>query len=211
MRTKALLCLAAAAAGMAISAQAQNVYSANVVGYINVSIPANQYVMIANQLTTTNNSIGSLLPGAPDGALLQKFNGTYSAYVYDELAAAWTPDGNATLNPGEGAFFKSPVATTLTFVGEVMQGNQTNSLPAGQYVVRSSIWPQAATPTALKIPAEDGDTLQLFNAGYSAFVYDDLAAAWTPTEPTIGLGQSFFYKKSTTGTKTSWVQSFTVQ
>lgn len=199
------------AAGVTCVAQGQNVYSANVVGYINVPVPANQYVLLANQLQATNNTIGTVLAGVPDGSQFQKFSGSYAAYVYDELVPGWTPDGNATLNPGEGGFFKSPVATTLTFVGEVLQGSLTNTLPAGSYVIRSSMVPQAATPTVLAIPADDGDTLQTYSAGYSAFVYDELLPGWTPSEPTIGLGSAFFYKKASTGTKTSWVRNFTVQ
>src|SRR5437763_197776 len=53
MRTKALLCAAALAAG-AVTAMAQsNVYSLNVVGYINTTLvgsAAGKYQMIANQL-----------------------------------------------------------------------------------------------------------------------------------------------------------------
>ena len=210
MRTKALLGLAVLAAG-AITASAQTVYSVNVVGYYNIPIVANQLKMIANQLNTANNTIGSLLPAGPAGAQLYKYSGGYTTYTFDDLDMVWTPDGNATLNPGEGGFFKSPVATTLTFVGEVLQGSLTNTLPAGSYVIRSSMVPQAATPTVLAIPADDGDTLQTYSAGYSAFVYDELLPGWTPSEPTIGLGSAFFYKKASTGTKTSWVRNFTVQ
>lgn len=211
MRTKTLLCLAALAAGAATSMAQSNVYSLNVVGYINIPVPANQYVMLANQLNTTNNSIANVIPTAPDGAILQKFSSGYTAYNYDALAPGWQPDGNGTLNPGEGAFFKSPVATTLTFVGEVMQGSLTNTLPIGQYAIRSSIVPQAATPTVLGIPAEDGDILQLFNNGYTAYNYDALAPGWQPTEPTIAVGQAFFYKKASTSTQPNWIRNFTVQ
>src|SRR5512132_2719661 len=131
MRTRALLCLAAVAASVPCLVQGQNVYSANVVGYINVAVPANQYILIANQLNTGSNTIANVLAGVPGGAIFQKYSGSgYSAYNYDDLDNAWAPDGNATLNPGEGGFFKSPVATTITFVGEVMQGSLTNALPA---------------------------------------------------------------------------------
>jgi hypothetical protein len=211
MRTKTLLCLAALAAGAATSMAQSNVYSLNVVGYINITVPANQYVMIANQLNTTNNSIGNVLATAADGAIFQKFAAGYSAYVYDATVPGWTPDGNATLNPGEGGFFKSPVATTVTFVGEVLQGNLTNTLPVGTYAIRSSIVPQAGTATALFIPGEDGDILQLFHAGYSAFVYDATVPGWTPSEPNIGVGDAFFYKKAPGSTQPNWIRNFTVQ
>src|SRR4051812_15813194 len=173
MRTKALLCVATLAAGVATSSAQSNVYSTNVVGYYDLNIPANKYVLLANQLNTTNNTIGGVLVNSPDGAIFQKFLNGYSAYVYDSLVPGWTPDGNATLNPGEGGFFKSPVATTLTFVGEVLQGNLTNTLPIYKYAVRSSIVPQSGTLTQLGVPGEDGDVVQTYGNGYSGFVYDD--------------------------------------
>ena len=74
MRTlKALACATALVAGVATSMAQSNVYSLNVVGYYNVPVTANQYVMIANQLNTTNNTIGSLLPNGPIGANLLKW------------------------------------------------------------------------------------------------------------------------------------------
>src|SRR5215831_13343879 len=168
---KRAIILAASATGTMTATAQSNVYALNVVGYVNIAIPANQYVMIANQLNTTNNTIASLLPNPPDGTILSKFDNVFHAYALDDAVGAWTPDGDATLNPGEGCFFKSPLATTLTFVGEIRQGTLTNTLPIGQYVIRSSIVPQAANPTVLGVPAEDGDILQLFHGKYSAYVY----------------------------------------
>jgi hypothetical protein len=212
MRTKALFCLATLVVGGAATSFGQNVYSANVVGYVNVDIPKDQYVLIANQLNNPDNKISAVLPTVPDGAQLQKFSGTWSAYVFDGLDNKWTPNGDATLAPGEGAFFKSPEATKLTFVGEVMQGQLKNTLPIGAFAVRSSMVPQAGTPTQLGIPGEDGDQLQLFKAtGWDAYVYDGLDNKWTPSDPQIAVGASFFYKKASTSTQTDWVRNFQVQ
>jgi hypothetical protein len=211
MRTKTLLLAAAFTAAGIASIQAQsNVYSVNVVGYINVPVPANQYVLIANQLSATNNTIGTVVPNPPPGSQLQKFNNGYTAYTFDDADLAWVPDANATLAPGEGAFFRSPVATTLTFVGEVRQGSLTNTLPIGLYAIRSSIVPQAGTATALGIPGEAGDTLQTFNNGYTAYTFDDADLAWVPSEPSIAVGQAFFYRKSPLATQPNWVRNFTV-
>jgi len=212
MRTKLLLGAAILAAGVASTMAQSNVYSLNVVGYYNLPLVANRYYLLANQLNTTNNTIGSLLSSGPAGAIFQKYNGGFSAYVFDDLDLVWTPDGNATLNPGEGGYFRSPVATTLTFVGEVMQGSLTNTLPIGNYVVRSSIVPQTGrTSTDLGVPGEAGDIEQTFNNGFSAFVFDDLDLVWTPSEPTNTLGSSFFYRKSPTATQSKWIRNFTVQ
>ena len=211
MRTKVILGLAAMAA-CAFSATAQsNVYSLNVVGYYNITVPANQLVMLANQLNTSDNKISSLLPSVTPGSQLYKYNGGYTAYTFDDLDLVWTPDGNATLNPGEGAFFKSPSASTLTFVGEVLQGSLTNTLPINALAMRSSIVPQAGTATALGIPGEPGDQMYRYNNGYTAYTFDDLDMVWTPSEPSVSVGEAFFYKKSPTATQNKWIRNFTVQ
>jgi hypothetical protein len=213
MRTKLLLSAAALAAGLATSAMAQsNVYSLNVVGYYNIPVPANTFVLIANQLNTTNNTIGSVLANSPDGAQFQKYVGGFNVYIYDEFAPGWLPDGNATLNPGEGGFFKSPVATTLTFVGEVLQGSLTNTLPINSFALRSSIVPQAGlVTTTLGFPGEDGDQIQVYNNGFAVYLYDEFAPGWLPSEPNIAVGASFFSKKATTSVSSKWIRNFTVQ
>jgi hypothetical protein len=72
MRTKTLVCAAALAAGLATSALAQsNVYSLNVVGYYNVTVPANTFVLVGNQLNTTNNTLPGIIPAPPPGSQFQ--------------------------------------------------------------------------------------------------------------------------------------------
>jgi hypothetical protein len=207
------------AAGLA-SSMAQPVYSLNVVGYYNIQCTANTWYLIGNQLKTTNDVLSVVIPSAPDGSSFQKFSGGYSAYTFDTLEdpPAWVggpPDANAqTLAPGEGGFFKSPVDTTLTFVGEVPQGSLTNTLPIGLFVIRASAVPQAGTPDELGIPGEDGDGLQLYRGGYSAFTFDTLEdpPAWVGAgaPPTIGVGEAFFYRKAPTSSQSEWVRDFTV-
>jgi hypothetical protein len=212
MRTKTLLGLALLAAGAVTAVAQSNVYSLNVVGYINIPVTANQNFLIANQLNTTNNTLGALIPNGPPGAIFQKFNGGFSAFVFDDVDLVWTPNGNTTINPGEGGFYKSPTATTLTFVGEVLQGSLTNTLPIGLQAIRSSIVPQAGLITTdLGLPGEPGDILQTYNGGFSAFVFDDVDLVWTPSQPNIPVGASFFYKKAPTATQSRWIRNFTVQ
>jgi len=208
MRTKALLCAAVLAAGIASTMAQSNVYSLNVLGYYNVTVPANQFYMIANQLNTTNNTLQGLIPVASDGAQFSKYNGGYSTFTYDGLANAW--DGNPTLNPGEGGFFKNNTgsAVILTFVGEVPQGVLSNNIPAG-FSVRSSMVPQAEGLNTFTspLPVEDGDQVFVYNGGYAAYTYDGLALAWDGN-PTIQVGQGFFIHKAHTS---AWIRNFTVQ
>lgn len=190
---------------------AQNVYSLNVVGYYNITVPANSFALIANQLNTTNNTLAALLPSPPDGTQFYKFTGSgWNAYTFDALEGSWQPDGNVTLNPGEGGFIKNNTGSsmTITFVGEVLQGSLTNPIPAG-YAVRSSMVPQAGTLPSLAFPAEDGDQVfQFTGSGYNAFTYDGLENAWTPSTPSVAVGEAFFSRKAAA---VNWVRNFTVQ
>src|SRR5947207_7701785 len=150
MRTKALLCAAALAAGAVSSMAQSNVYSLNVVGYVNASIAgggtSGKFQMIANPLNTTNNTVASLLPAPPDGTTLFKWTGT--AFVSTTFfLGAWS-DGTFTLNPGEGGIVQSSAPFTNTFVGEVMQGSLANPYPAG-FSIKASQVPQAGTLTQL--------------------------------------------------------------
>jgi hypothetical protein len=197
------------AAGLA-SSMAQPVYSLNVVGYYNVTVPANTLVMVGSQLDTTNNTLGSIIPNPPPGSQFYKFDNGWTPYTFDDVDLVWTPNGDATLAPGEGGFFRSPEATTLTFVGEVKQGMLTNSLPIGMLAVRSSIVPQAGAVSALGLAGEAGDQMYTYSGGYTPYTFDDVDLVWTPSEPSLNVGQAFFYKKSPTAVNNEWVRDFTV-
>lgn len=212
MRTKSLLLTAALSAIAIGTATAQTVYSVNAVGYIRLEIPSG-FSIIANQLDSGNNTVGSLIPTAPDGTTIYKFTGNgYSIVSFDELDGAWLPDGDLTLNPGEAAFVRNVTTSpmTVTFVGEVPQGALSQQLPDG-FSMQSSQVPQAGLVTAdLGMPAQDGDTVYQFsNAanGYVINTFDGLDEAWLPAEPSIAVGEGFFLRKITAGT---WDRQFSV-
>jgi hypothetical protein len=210
MRTiKALACVAALAAGLATSV-AQNVYSLNVVGYYNVPAPAGAYIMVANQLNTTNNTLAGLFPNPPGSTLVQKFAGGWSQYEFSGDDLVWLPDGNATLAPGEAVLFKAGAATTLTFVGEVLQGNLVNPLAAsGTYGARASMVPQGGLlSTDLGFLGEGSDLVQKFNGGWTQYEFSGDDLVWLPDEPTFGVGEGMLIKKA--GAATAWTRNFTV-
>jgi hypothetical protein len=210
MRTKTLLCAAVLAAGVATTMAQSNVYSLNVVGYYNVVAPANVKILLGNQLHTTNDTLVGVIPNGPAGANFFKYNAGYSASVFDDVDLAWT--ANFSLAPGEGGFYISPTATTLTFVGEVVQGNTTNTLPVGVKVLRTSIVPQVGgVTTDLYLPAEPADNLFQYAGGFSAFVFDDVDLVWTPRQPTNQVGGAFFYTKAAGNVSNLWIRNFTVQ
>jgi hypothetical protein len=173
---------------------------------------ANQKVLLGNQLNTTNNTLAGIIPNPPPLSQFFKFNGGFSTYQFDDVDLVWTPNGNVSLAPGEGGFFISPVATTLTFVGEVMQGSLTNTLPVNTKVIRTSIVPQAGrVSTDLGLPGEALDQLFTFNGGFTTYQFDDVDLVWTPSEPTNNVGGAFFYIKANGNTQVNWVRNFTVQ
>jgi hypothetical protein len=210
MRTKALLCLAALAAGLATTAVAQNnVYSLNIVGYVNISQPAG-FQLYGNPLNTTNNDVKFLFPNASSfpGLAVYKFNGSgYDIASFDPDAGGWT--GPMNLNPGEGFWLQVPAGGTYnnTFVGEVVK-DSTNHLAAG-FSLKSSAYP-ASMPivTGLQAPlGATGDAVYIFNgSGYTIYAFDPDAGGWTPSEPAPAVGQGFWIQ---TATAKDWIQHFT--
>jgi len=155
MKTKTLLIAAAALAVGVISSQAQ-VYSQNIVGYVNkplplgfssVAIPLNDASGV-NYVTNTIPNTGGVL----DGANLYIFTGTkFDVYTFDssfatgfgdaaDAASAPTP----IINPGVGFFINNNTGTAITnvFVGNVavtsLPGSTTNTAVAGK-TFKSSI------------------------------------------------------------------------
>ncbi|MEO7676157.1 MAG: hypothetical protein ABIV39_05265 [Verrucomicrobiota bacterium] len=207
MRTKTLLLTAVLSVAAAASSMA-DVFSVNVVGYVNTVLRPG-FNMIANPLRGTNNGINTLIPTPGVGSLLYKLGASGS---FDQIAENFGPgnwDVNLTLAPGEGAFIQVPALTTNTFVGEVIQGTTTNNIPAG-FSIRSSIVPQSAGLTGvggLEFPAVTGDIVFLFNAATQAYsIHEYFGPNWDVL-PVPAVGQSFWVQKAAPA---SWVRTFNV-
>jgi hypothetical protein len=219
MRTKTLLAAAVLAAGLATSMAQSNVYSINVVGYVNQTMAVG-FSMVATPLKATNDTIATLMPNPPSGTVVYKFTGgAYQApNIFDPGEGGWAVPGQ-TLPAGQGYFVKSPSQWTNTFVGEVIQSLSTNALINGFNMV-GSIWPAAGqigglfggvqVTGDLKLVPTSGDTIYSFNngGGYNApNIYDPGEGGWA-SPPNLNVAQGVFYKS--VGAK-NWVQNFTVQ
>jgi hypothetical protein len=205
MRTKALILSAAVAVAGIVGTQAQ-VYSVNVVGYVNLDLPAG-FSLIANQLDNgSGNLVPDVLAGAPEGTVVYKW--TTTGYVQNTLDFGEWTFADMTLAPGEGAFVLLPSATTVTLVGEVPQGTLTVNFPLGFWVASSHV-PQVmnVSDAAFSFPAAEGDVIyQWSNAnGYSQYTYD--FGEWVPPAPDFAVGEAFFLL--TSGAKT-WTRDFSV-
>jgi hypothetical protein len=207
MRTKALLLTGAllAAAGLT-SIQAQTVFSVNAVGYVNTVVPAG-FSIIANPLDAESNTVGALFAGVPDGTTIYKFDASTGAYNINRLLfGSWT-NANVSLEHGEGAFINNPGAEmTVTFVGEVRQGDLTTSLPAGFSIASSQVPQEGMLGTDLAFPAGDGDTIYLFRNG-TYEIFNFFFGAWSPSDPTVNVAEGFFVNKAAPG---DWMRTFSV-
>jgi hypothetical protein len=221
MRTKTLILTAALSVAGIATSMAQ-VFSVNAVGYVNKKVPGgNKLALIANPLDAGagNNTIANLFKGVPDGTQIYKFTPTgYKSATYDSLENAFVGDGvNEEVKPGEGVFVRNTSANeiTITFVGEVPQGDLKNPLPAG-LSIRASMVPQAGTPPELGLPANDGDQVYLWSSAaqsYTTFTFDGLENIWVPAfEPAnpnhrLEVGDAFFLRRGAAG---SWDRTFSV-
>ena len=205
MRTKTLLLTAAICAAGVLSSMAAGVTSVNVVGYINVQVPAG-FSFIANQLQGASVKVSDLLPTAPvvgdKVTVLYSWDGGFTPNAFD--GEAWeSPD--ATLAPGGGALIFAPAAFTVTFVGEVKQGTLNTAVPQGFSFVSSQV-PQAGGISALGYSAGAEDVVYTWDGGFSPTSYD--GEAWDPSEPQLAVGQSVLLFRK--GAATSWSRTFTV-
>jgi hypothetical protein len=221
----ALMGAAAFAVGALTTATAQNVYSVNVVGYVNVTIPAG-YSFVANPLKATDNSVNALFGaattnGAALGGVVYTWAGSgFGVNGNDAYGAGWS-NPNAQFPPGVGFFYYNPNPQfTNTFVGEVVQGPATNSLPTG-YSMQGSQWPAQGFVQDLGLNAGQGDTIYLWgNNSFKVINLDAYGGGWTQPAPAgtvvdpvkgpqIGVGGGFFYFN--TGAPFKWTSNFTVQ
>ena len=213
---------AAALAASAVSSMAQNVYSLNVVGYVNKSFTTGNYTLICNPLDAQTNDLNTIMPNVPDQTTIARWNTSLQDFdpatpTYFTATHTWIP--NPTIKPGEGFFVVPSGNFTNTFVGNVLQGsNLTNPVPivgGGSYVAVGSVIPLGVslTNTLAGYAATDQDTLGLWKVSVQDFdpttpTYFTATQTWIP-DVNIAPGDGFFIIRS--GAATTWVRSFTVQ
>jgi hypothetical protein len=222
MRTKTMLLSALLGTLGSVSVMAQSVYSLNVVGYVNETVPAGGYAIVSCPLVATpDNTLNTLLPnGSGTYAKVKVYffiGGTYTIEVGTKTA--WSLGGNETIAPGQAVFVLNPNATplTLTFVGSVASGAQNNVLAPGYNLV-SSVVPTsgnlATNSITLFTNAAPKDKLFVFDPTAQSYTTYTAAkaGAWSPSDPIVpNVGQGFFYQNnSTTGTSVTWAENFSV-
>jgi len=238
MRTKALVLTAALVAVGALSSMAQsNVYSLNVVGYVNVPLNLG-YNLVTAQLVGTNSNIATVMGNnLPENITVYKWNpalqtlnnpDTYYSAATAGTAGWYDVNGNistTTLNLGEGFLVGNQIAVTnVTFIGNVSQTTNTTTLGLGYnftgLAVPLSV--DLTTNSTLALPPVNNLAVYTLNSagnGYNdPITYFDLTiapvAGWydvngniTPIIPRIGQGLLIGNQTAVT----PWKTSFTVQ
>jgi hypothetical protein len=236
MRTKVLLGAALLAASLA-SSMAQNVYSLNVVGYVNVTIPAGKYQLVANPLDATlggtvanMNDSGNLFTNTAgnlnNGSKLQQFNSAISDYGpiinYSAITKKW--GSTFPMPPGAGALYfnNGAVDTVVTFTGQVPQGTyNVATLAPSKYALLGSPVPIGGdltnATTVVGLVPNNGDTLATFNSAITdynpASKWSTITKKWSVTASSTGgvaPGQGFIYYNNGAAVN-NWVSNFTVQ
>jgi hypothetical protein len=217
------------AAGALSSMAQSNVYSLNVVGYVNISL-TNGYQMIANQLdadgTGTNNTLatvfGTALPNLTQVLSWDPVAQTFDVSTYRTSTSAFagnTAGVTATgIQMGQGVFVNLPAAaaaTTVTTVGTVMQAGAgvPAVLPQGYSLVSSQAPIAGGVKSTLGYPAGNLDqilTWDIPSQSYTLSTYRASTGLFTGGEPQIAVGQSFFAKVAAAAGVT-WTNTFVVQ
>lgn len=228
MKTKTLVLAAAALTACALSASAQsNVYSLNIVGYVNVPVNAaptpgtDGFTLVANPLDNGAGNISSnLVPaGLPTASKIWVFDPTTGYnFANKKSTGAW---GSAfAIPPGTGYFIShsNNIAYTNTYVGNVpgsVPGSLTNDLTFGTtgFKLVGSIYPIGGNATntgsnTINLPSSlpTGSKIWVFDTvtGYN-FANKKSTGAWGSTF-TLNVGQGFFINNPS-NTPAQWIQN----
>jgi hypothetical protein len=219
MRTKALLTLAAVAAGAMTSMAQSNVYSLNVVGYVNTTFPAGALVCVAPPLDAGTNDLNTLIPTAPASSQvltwnvgLQDYDGTVP--TYNTKKASWNPD--LTIPTGSGFFVTMQANWTNTWVGNVRQGALSIPIDGnGALDLIGSLVPIGGSLTNVLAgyAGTPSDQILTWNVSLGDFdgtvpSYNTKKGVFAP-DVDIAVGSGFFLNRR--GTPIVYTRNFTVQ
>jgi len=197
---------------------AQAVYSVNAVGYVNIPIVSG-FQIINNPLNNTapnGNTVTNLFASAPDGTIIYRYLQSRGGFVIiTKQFGSWTDPADAadSILPGEGFFVFNGGTTTWTntFVGEVMQGALSHSVPSALSLQASEVPQSGGIVTPLAYPVADNDTVYIWDTPLQQYkVAQFVFGGWSgdfSAEPTVAVGQGFFVSKTAA---VPWSRTFSV-
>jgi len=176
----------------------------------------NGVAFIANQFDTVNgqsqNSLDALFNPMPDGtdlpsgSQITEIDSGGTSHTYTWNGTSWGGNGSVTLEPGSGAGIKNGSTnwTIISLAGLVREGTLINNITTTNTLYYSSMIPQAGyLQTDLGYTPKIHDTVYVYNntnSGYNIYSYAS-GGVWTPSEPEINVGQSFYIAPGATN---SW-------
>jgi hypothetical protein len=201
--------------------KAFTIFSVNAVGFVNVTIAAGQWALLANPLNHQHsgsyypsNDLNSVLSDAYIGTKVYAFDpgsGSFSAYT-KRSTNAWSGTAAETvrLDPGKGFFLQNPAdkALQITFIGEVPQGHQILPIQAGANLIGSIFPLEGSVETNLHLPAQDGDRVYLLPASAGGYqLFQRRTIGWLPNQPAVRVAEGFWFFSTT---PRSWEWTFYV-
>lgn len=196
-------------------AQTNVVSSANVVGYNQITIPSNFYVLVALSFDNPSNTVSSLFGNLPTGSEVLFWNASSQSYTtVGKSRTGWGTAGSNVLTIGSGAFVKVPTATNIYFSGDVPTVSTTvlYTADSGAYKILSYPYPvdMPFTNTALAKGSATGDEISIWTTnGWVS--YGKSRTGWgIATNLQIKVGQAILYKTSTTNRPVNEVKPYTI-
>jgi hypothetical protein len=175
--------------------------------------------------TGTNSSVTNIFGASlPVNSQVYAYSGgayTVASYAKNKAGTATNWTANPSINPGFGYWISIPTGafggstSNITVVGTVLQGNLVN--PAitgpGYSIVGSQVPVAGGITTSLNYNPSPNDQVYTFSAGaYSVFSYAKnkagTATNWTPSIPSLNVGQGFWLNSATGA---AWTNNFIVQ
>src|SRR5262245_48463034 len=140
--------------------------------------------MIANQLSTGDNTLAAVIKGVPRGTTAFFFTNKSQKYESSVmLSDGWTP--NLPVPPGTGFWLSLPRAQTIVLQGEPLSGSLTQLIGQGFSLPASKSFKAGLLASDLGFPAEEGDIIfkwsPLIQAFETPFHYE--FGGWSPREP----------------------------
>jgi hypothetical protein len=207
-------------------------YTSQAIGFERIIVPPGT-TAIANQLDTSANTLDGLFnlnlgsgqthkmidgTALPPGTVIRKW-ADWGDEVYTWNGTSWSPNGNATLNPGEGVFIDNNSGSpfTVTFAGLVRDGQWTIPLANSSWSFTSSMVPQAGgIQSDLGFNPADYDNIMLWrNNDWVTYIADSSSptgwddANYNPgwPEPELNVGEGVWIMPAA---NESWTRSFSV-
>jgi hypothetical protein len=211
MQKSMLLAAAALTAGLLSASAQSNVYSVNIVGYVNTVIKGGSaYTLVANPLEGPTNDVNTLMAVLPNKSQVLVYDTTSSGYITaTKGSGVWNT--NLALPVGTGFFVRNAGPDlTNTFVGNVVgvPGTNTTALPAGYILVGSK------TPIGGTLNDTGNNTLNLGgvlpnksqvltydNSGSGSYITATKGSGVWNTNLQLNVGQGFFVRSQSA---TNW-------